>query len=259
MAQTVPSGSAHGIWITRQDPLSWTARARARATATAWITATIRTGSGSCYSTLVERVTLERFERHEVERGNPIPPANFTHRKRNKPSQINIQTWLHSGYNLRSSFWRCHYNFGWLLMVFHDTGVFGDFVTTYRSLTPSIVSLQMSLEQQVAMKIIYSTRKPDPIIFKPSYCTQDDEQSGRKTMASLDSIKLWINRTNWNQTHWMRVPWNNEFKHDQGNNVLISTCNHVKIGRFENNKSEWQFYKRFNMNRFSFHRVYKYY
>jgi hypothetical protein len=75
-------------------------------------------------------------------------------------------------------------------MVFHDIQVYGDFVTKCRSLTPSIVSLQMSLEQQVAMKTIYSTHKPDPIIFKPSYCTQDDEQSGRKTMASLDSIKL---------------------------------------------------------------------
>ena len=32
--------------------------------------------------------------------------------------------------------------------------------------------------------------------------------------------------------------WNNEFKHEQRNNVLISTCNHGNNGRFENNTSE---------------------
>ena len=77
-------------------------------------------------------------------------------------TQINTQTWLHSVQNQRSSFWRRHNIFGWLLMVFNDTGVYGDFVTNCRSLTPSIVSLQMSFELQDTTTTISSTHKSDP-------------------------------------------------------------------------------------------------
>ena len=258
MAQTVPCGSAHGISITRQDPLSWTARA------TAWITATKMTWSGSFHTTLVVRVTLGRFEWREVERGNPIPPANFTHQKRNKTSHISIprldciQAITYDAlFDVVTiflvDFWWFFMTQDFLEILLQNVGAWPLPLCHSKYLWNN--KLQWIQYTALTSQILELSNHPR--IFKPSYCMRDDEQGGRKTLASSDSMMLWIKGANWNQANWMRVPWNNEFKHEQRNNVLISPCNHGNIGRFENNKREWQFYKRFNMNRFSFHCVYK--